>query len=159
MPSRPLHSQCASAHCESAWFKIQSSGWRDAEESKQMEKTSLQPSMTPRTFVSTMRMRSASVFSDSGLYLYALLPALLILQRRSVSSVHDALSLVCYERTEGGCSKRAQGSSKSTCPICSLLTCSLLTALGNQSCCEACSLHKTAGSPFAEVSPRSKAPI
>lgn len=43
--------------------------------------TSLQPSMTPRTLVSTMRMRSASVLSASGLYLYALLPALFILHR------------------------------------------------------------------------------
>ena len=44
--------------------------------------TSLQPSMVPRTLVSTMRMRSASVLSDSVLYLYALLPALLILRQQ-----------------------------------------------------------------------------
>ena len=31
--------------------------------------TSLQPSMVPSTLVSTMRMRSASVLSDSVLYL------------------------------------------------------------------------------------------
>jgi len=42
--------------------------------------TSLQHSMTPSTFVSTMASRSSSSLSSNGPYLYALVPALLILQ-------------------------------------------------------------------------------
>eukprot|EP00879_Flechtneria_rotunda_P026358 GHRR01028101.1.p1 GENE.GHRR01028101.1~~GHRR01028101.1.p1 ORF type:complete len:155 (-),score=21.29 GHRR01028101.1:424-888(-) len=48
--------------------------------------TSLQHNMTPSTFVSTIASKSSSSLSSRGPYLYAFVPALLILQATDISN-------------------------------------------------------------------------
>ena len=53
--------------------------------------------MTPSTFVSTMLTRSASELSSKVLYLYPLLPALLILEvQNRVSVIYGNLYYTAY---------------------------------------------------------------
>lgn len=67
------------------------SDWTAGQGRQKQVNTSLQPSMTPNTLVSTMLISSVSEYSPRGPYLYAFEPALLILHVHTVCVHHGGI--------------------------------------------------------------------